>query len=71
MYKAELTVVQVQIRADNVNDESPHFIPTAHYVGYVAEDAQGNTPIVTVQVHFSQCLQKRSPHIVAGGRSRS
>ncbi len=41
---------QVQIRAENTNDETPYFIPTRQYTSFVAEDAEGSTPITTVQV---------------------
>uniref|UniRef100_A0A915JC69 Cadherin domain-containing protein n=1 Tax=Romanomermis culicivorax TaxID=13658 RepID=A0A915JC69_ROMCU len=40
---------QVQIKTLNVNDEAPFFVPTSLYTDYVAEDAQGNTPILYVQ----------------------
>ncbi|CDW56179.1 Cadherin C and Laminin G 2 and Cadherin domain co ntaining protein [Trichuris trichiura] len=40
---------QVHIRTENVNDEAPVFLPTSMYTEYVAEDAQGNTPIATIQ----------------------
>uniref|UniRef100_A0A914XSI8 Cadherin domain-containing protein n=1 Tax=Plectus sambesii TaxID=2011161 RepID=A0A914XSI8_9BILA len=39
----------VHIRTENTNDEAPYFIPTRQYTAYVAEDAQGGTPIVTIQ----------------------
>lgn len=32
-----------------MNDEAPFFVPTSLYTDYVAEDAQGNTPILYVQ----------------------
>lgn len=41
---------QVHIRTENTNDEAPVFLPTAQYTAYVAEDAQGGTPVVQIQV---------------------
>ncbi|KHJ44096.1 cadherin domain protein, partial [Trichuris suis] len=40
---------QVHVRTENVNDEAPVFLPTSMYTEYVAEDAQGSTPIATIQ----------------------
>ncbi|VDK67223.1 unnamed protein product, partial [Anisakis simplex] len=37
------------IRTENTNDEAPEFIPTRLYTAFVAEDAQGGTPIVQIQ----------------------
>ncbi|KAK6019251.1 hypothetical protein OSTOST_15121, partial [Ostertagia ostertagi] len=34
---------------ENTNDEAPVFFPTRHYTAYVAEDAQGGTPVVQIQ----------------------
>ncbi len=39
----------MHIRTENTNDEAPYFIPTRQYTAFVAEDALGGTPIVTVQ----------------------
>uniref|UniRef100_A0A0N4VH37 Cadherin egf lag seven-pass g-type receptor n=1 Tax=Enterobius vermicularis TaxID=51028 RepID=A0A0N4VH37_ENTVE len=39
----------VQIRTENTNDEPPVFIPTNSYTAFVAEDAQGGTPVIRVQ----------------------
>ncbi|XGW19739.1 hypothetical protein V3C99_003519, partial [Haemonchus contortus] len=39
----------VHIRTENTNDEAPVFFPTRHYTAYVAEDAQGGTPVVQIQ----------------------
>uniref|UniRef100_A0A915AWG2 Cadherin domain-containing protein n=1 Tax=Parascaris univalens TaxID=6257 RepID=A0A915AWG2_PARUN len=39
----------VHIRTENTNDEAPEFIPTRLYTAFVAEDAQGGTPIVQIQ----------------------
>uniref|UniRef100_A0A183E847 CA domain-containing protein n=1 Tax=Gongylonema pulchrum TaxID=637853 RepID=A0A183E847_9BILA len=39
----------VHIRTENTNDEAPIFIPTGNYQAYVAEDAQGGTPVVQIQ----------------------
>ncbi len=40
---------KVHVRTENVNDEAPFFLPTSQYTAYVAEDARGNTPVVTIQ----------------------
>uniref|UniRef100_A0A0K0CWJ1 Cadherin domain-containing protein n=1 Tax=Angiostrongylus cantonensis TaxID=6313 RepID=A0A0K0CWJ1_ANGCA len=40
----------VQIRTENTNDEAPVFFPTGQYTAFVAEDAQGGTPVVQIQV---------------------
>lgn len=40
---------QVQIRAENRNDEYPIFLPTSSYISYVAEDAKEGTPIIEIQ----------------------
>lgn len=40
---------QIQIRTENTNDEAPNFIPTNTYTAFVAEDAQGGTPVIQVQ----------------------
>uniref|UniRef100_A0A1I8AAX7 Cadherin n=1 Tax=Steinernema glaseri TaxID=37863 RepID=A0A1I8AAX7_9BILA len=40
---------QVQIRTENTNDEAPMFMPTRQYTAFVAEDAQGGTPVLQVQ----------------------
>lgn len=42
-------MLQVQIRTENTNDEPPVFIPTNSYTAFVAEDAQGGTPVIRVQ----------------------
>ncbi|KAK5977060.1 Cadherin domain protein [Trichostrongylus colubriformis] len=42
----------VHIRTENTNDEAPVFFPTRHYTAYVAEDAQGGTPVVQIQYAF-------------------
>ena len=42
----------VHIRTENTNDEAPVFLPTDQYTAYVAEDAQGGTPVVQIQVDF-------------------
>ncbi|KHJ92056.1 cadherin domain protein, partial [Oesophagostomum dentatum] len=39
----------VHIRTENTNDEAPVFFPTRHYTAYIAEDAQGGTPVVQIQ----------------------
>ncbi|VDM50175.1 unnamed protein product [Toxocara canis] len=39
----------VHIRTENTNDEAPAFMPTRLYTAFVAEDAQGGTPIVQIQ----------------------
>ncbi|VDN56530.1 unnamed protein product [Dracunculus medinensis] len=39
----------VHIRTENTNDEAPDFIPSRMYSAFVAEDAQGGTPIVQIQ----------------------
>ncbi|KJH45916.1 cadherin domain protein [Dictyocaulus viviparus] len=39
----------VHIRTENTNDEAPMFFPTPHYTAYIAEDAQGGTPVVQIQ----------------------
>ncbi|VDN28491.1 unnamed protein product, partial [Cylicostephanus goldi] len=40
---------KVHIRTENTNDEAPVFFPTRHYTAYIAEDAQGGTPVVQIQ----------------------
>ncbi|KAK0427455.1 hypothetical protein QR680_010234 [Steinernema hermaphroditum] len=40
---------QVHIRTENTNDEAPMFMPTRQYTAFVAEDAQGGTPVLQVQ----------------------
>lgn len=44
-----IRMLQVQIRTENTNDEPPVFIPTNSYTAFVAEDAQGGTPVIRVQ----------------------
>ncbi|CAJ0930369.1 unnamed protein product, partial [Mesorhabditis belari] len=39
----------IHIRTENTNDEAPVFLPTAQYTAWVAEDAQGGTPVVQIQ----------------------
>ncbi|VDM57913.1 unnamed protein product [Angiostrongylus costaricensis] len=39
----------VHIRTENTNDEAPVFFPTRQYTAFVAEDAQGGTPVVQIQ----------------------
>uniref|UniRef100_A0A915Q7Z5 Cadherin domain-containing protein n=1 Tax=Setaria digitata TaxID=48799 RepID=A0A915Q7Z5_9BILA len=39
----------VHIRTENSNDEAPVFIPNGTYHAFVAEDAQGGTPIIQIQ----------------------
>jgi hypothetical protein len=39
----------VHIRTENTNDEPPIFMPTREYHAWVAEDAQGGTPVVQIQ----------------------
>lgn len=39
----------MHIRTENTNDEAPDFIPSRMYSAFVAEDAQGGTPIVQIQ----------------------
>ncbi|ULU14127.1 hypothetical protein L3Y34_016562 [Caenorhabditis briggsae] len=39
----------VHIRTENTNDESAVFLPTSHYTAFVAEDAQGGTPVIQIQ----------------------
>ncbi|XP_003373310.1 cadherin-related hmr-1 [Trichinella spiralis] len=46
---AQMATSQIHIRTENVNDEAPIFLPTSMYTEYVAEDAEGNTPIATIQ----------------------
>lgn len=46
----DLKTFQIHIRTENTNDEAPIFYPTRHYTAYVAEDAQGGTPVVQIQV---------------------
>ncbi|EPB72826.1 cadherin domain protein [Ancylostoma ceylanicum] len=41
--------LKVHIRTENTNDEAPVFFPTRHYTAYIAEDAQGGTPVVQIQ----------------------
>ncbi|CAJ0572991.1 unnamed protein product, partial [Mesorhabditis spiculigera] len=39
----------VHIRTENTNDEAPIFLPTSQYTAWVAEDAEGGTPVVQIQ----------------------
>ncbi|CAI5439270.1 unnamed protein product [Caenorhabditis angaria] len=39
----------VHIRTENTNDESAVFLPTSQYTAFVAEDAQGGTPVIQIQ----------------------
>lgn len=48
--------MQVHIRTENVNDEAPFFIPTNQYTAYVAENSEGDTPVVTIQVSNSSSI---------------
>jgi len=40
----------IHIRTENTNDESAVFLPTSQYTAFVAEDAQGGTPVIQIQV---------------------
>ncbi|CAD6190829.1 unnamed protein product [Caenorhabditis auriculariae] len=39
----------VHVRTENTNDESAVFLPTSQYTAFVAEDAQGGTPVIQIQ----------------------
>ncbi|CAL2028181.1 unnamed protein product [Caenorhabditis brenneri] len=39
----------IHIRTENTNDESAVFLPTSQYNAFVAEDAQGGTPVIQIQ----------------------
>ncbi|CAI4221235.1 unnamed protein product [Auanema sp. JU1783] len=39
----------VHIRTENTNDEPPTFLPTDQFSAFVAEDAEGGTPVVQIQ----------------------
>ncbi|CAB3408176.1 unnamed protein product [Caenorhabditis bovis] len=39
----------VHVRTENTNDEHAVFLPTSHYTAFVAEDAQGGTPVIQIQ----------------------
>ncbi|CAI2294435.1 unnamed protein product [Caenorhabditis sp. 36 PRJEB53466] len=43
------STAMVHIRTENTNDESAVFLPTSHYTAFVAEDAQGGTPVIQIQ----------------------
>ncbi|VDN05957.1 unnamed protein product [Thelazia callipaeda] len=43
------TTAVIHIRTENTNDEAPIFIPNRSYHAFVAEDAQGGTPVVQIQ----------------------
>ncbi|EGT50929.1 hypothetical protein CAEBREN_30886, partial [Caenorhabditis brenneri] len=40
----------IHIRTENTNDESAVFLPTSQYTAFVAEDAQGGTPVIQIQL---------------------
>jgi hypothetical protein len=42
-------IATIHLRVDNVNDESPVFIPTSTYYASVSRDAQAYTPVLQVQ----------------------
>ena len=44
------STAMVHIRTENTNDESAVFLPTSQYTAFVAEDAQGGTPVIQIQV---------------------
>uniref|UniRef100_A0A1I7UMB3 Cadherin domain protein n=1 Tax=Caenorhabditis tropicalis TaxID=1561998 RepID=A0A1I7UMB3_9PELO len=43
------STAMIHIRTENTNDESAVFLPTSQYTAFVAEDAQGGTPVIQIQ----------------------